>query len=235
MAEAGCSYYADDCHAVNFRYGINNKGACSVAFECFDETDPDGTVCPTGEKHATAPGTSESACGGYDLGDGHVPPGPDTDGDDTDTDYPRIEVRASRLHRPVADWAWHHYLVWVSGPDSDEDVKFEGGAKGPCIGACLPIGWGTVNVTIGGTGTRTDSDRKVTVASRDTANDAYGCLVLVSEYIRDACACYNPLFGPNSNTVASTLLLACGLPVQSPLSDFELSTAFGWYHAPIVS
>jgi hypothetical protein len=131
----------------------------------------------------------------------------------------KIDVRATHIGGFLAGApVWHLFLIYTNG--SGREYYFRGGPGGSCPGVAAG-GYGTIISTTGayvaGTVDWDPRAPSTTVATGNTACGKDGCFVSELSRIDGLCTLYAPT-GPNSNTVAKTLLSKCGLPIVKPVA-----------------
>jgi hypothetical protein len=131
----------------------------------------------------------------------------------------RIDVRATHIGGALRGApVWHLFVVYTDSTGAE--YYYRGGPGGSCPGVA-PGPYGTIS-TIGGryvSGTVDwdPSAPSVTVMSGAGACGKDGCFAGELARIAGTCTSYNAL-GPNSNTVAKTLLSKCGVPRNKPVA-----------------
>jgi hypothetical protein len=130
----------------------------------------------------------------------------------------KVDVRATHIggflsHAPV----WHLFIVYTDSIGTD--FFFRGGPRGSCVGAA-PGGYGTIQSASGpyvpGTVDWDPGAPSVTILSGSSTCGKDTCFSSELSRIDSLCVPYNPT-GPNSNTVARTLLSRCGIPQSKPV------------------
>jgi hypothetical protein len=130
----------------------------------------------------------------------------------------KVDVRATHIsglasYLPI----WHLYLVYTD--KAGKESFFRGGPGGHCAGATGQ--YGAIHSTHGdykpGSVDWTPGADSVTVMTGDGACGKDSCFASELSRIDGLCTPYAPT-GPNSNTVAKTLLSNCGLPVSKPVA-----------------
>jgi len=130
----------------------------------------------------------------------------------------KIDVRATHISGIASVLPiWHLYLVYKD--KAGKESFFRGGPGGRCAGASGQ--YGAIHSTHGdykpGSVDWTPGADSETVMTGDGACGKDSCFVSELSRMDGLCKPYAPT-GPNSNTVAKTLLTNCGLPVRKPVA-----------------
>lgn len=141
----------------------------------------------------------------------------------------RIDVRATHIGGILSGAPiWHLFIVYADSTGTE--FYYRGGPGGSCPGVD-PGSYGTIITNNGpyvpGTVDWDPSAPSVTVMSGPAACGKDTCFASELRRIDGTCTPYAPT-GPNSNTVASTLLSNCSVPRNKPVM-----IAPGWGHPNI--
>ena len=162
---------------------------------------------------ASISGSSDSSGSGTTDNNGGSPP--------ATTGTAKVDVRATHIGGILSSFPiWHLFIIYTDS--SGTEYYYRGGPGGPggdpqygsIKGNFGPYTAGPVDWDPGAP--------SITVLSGSTANGKYTCFESELVRIDGLGVAYRPL-GPNSNTVAKTLLENCGISPQKPVS-----VAPGW-------
>ena len=129
----------------------------------------------------------------------------------------RVDVRATHIGGFLSAFPiWHTFVVHAD--ETGRESFFRGGPGGSCPGVAGT--YGTIKTDSGdytpGTIDWDPDAPSETVATGAAACGKKSCLAGEMPRIDATCTPYKPL-GPNSNTVAKTILSNCGLPQRKPV------------------
>ncbi len=127
----------------------------------------------------------------------------------------RVDVRATHIGGALAGApVWHTFIV--TRDTAGQEWYFRGGPGG----SCAPGTYGAIMSTTGrylsGTVDWSPGAPSVTVLDGAAACGKESCFASELSRIDSTCTPYAPT-GPNSNSVARTLLTKCGVPEQKPV------------------
>lgn len=130
----------------------------------------------------------------------------------------KVDVRATHIGGALGKLPiWHLFLVYTD--TTGTEYFYRGGPGGSCPGVALG-GYGTIQSTAGlYDSTSIDwspGAPSITTLAGPAACGKNSCFAAELTRIDGTCTPYSPT-GPNSNTVAETLLSKCGVPVQKPV------------------
>ena len=131
----------------------------------------------------------------------------------------KIDVRATHIGGILSGLPiWHLFIVYTDGTGTE--YFYRGGPGGSCPGVGAG-GYGTIISTSGaytaGTVDWSPGAPSSTVMSGSGACGKDACFASELSRIDGTCTPYAPT-GPNSNTVAKTLLSNCGVPLKKPVT-----------------
>lgn len=131
----------------------------------------------------------------------------------------KVDVRATHIGGILSGLPiWHLFIVYTDSTGTE--FYYRGGPGGSCSGVSTG-GYGTIIGTHGryvaGTVDWDPSAPSVTVLSGTSACGKDSCFASELSRIDGTCTPYAPT-GPNSNTVASTLLSNCSVPRSKPVT-----------------
>ncbi|MCP3997307.1 MAG: RHS repeat protein [bacterium] len=134
----------------------------------------------------------------------------------------KVDVRANRVN--ITGWLPNYHLFIVCTDKAGVETFFRGGSLNPCTdeGRWLGISQEQGDYKPGTIDWNPDA-HSVTALAGPLACDKGECFSREISNIETGCTRYNPL-GPNSNTVASTLLNRCGVPRRKPV---EITIGWG--------
>jgi hypothetical protein len=184
--------------------GFGSSGSDSGSSDSGGSSDSSSGSGSSGSESSSADSSDSSSgeAGSGVLGEGTIPC--------AEGGSPKVDVRATHIEGLSLLPIWHLFIIYT---DCDGTEHFyRGGPGGPDE---------TIKGTSGPYTSETidwDPDaRSVTVAEGDPALGAGDCFESELSRIENTRTPYENM-GPNSNTVAKTLISKCGFPVEKPVN-----------------
>lgn len=185
---------------------VESPQALAVSRQVSESSTPSSAAPDAGAPPAEVPAAGAADAGVADggLADAGAPP------------PCRVDVRATHIGGALAGApVWHTFIV--TRDTAGQEWYFRGGPGG----SCAPGTYGSIMSTTGrylsGTVDWSPGAPSVTVLDGAAACGKESCFSSELSRIDSTCTPYGPT-GPNSNSVARTLLTKCGVPGQKPVS-----------------
>lgn len=184
--------------------GSGSSGSDSGSSDSGGSSDSSSGSGSSGSESSSAESSDSSSgeAGSGVLGEGTIPC--------VEEGSPKVDVRATHIEGLSLLPIWHLFVIYTDC--SGTEHFYRGGPGGPD---------GTIKGTSGeytsGTIDWDPDARSVTVAEGDPALDAGDCFDSELTRIENTRTPYQNT-GPNSNTVAKTLISKCGFPIEKPVN-----------------